>query len=294
MQIDGRLRRHGCRWSVLGMGLLWAAGVAAAGDSPFSFGADAFYVSDDNVSKSQFDADRREDASFTATANASYTKDLSFLSALTFTGALSNEEFKDFDGLSNTQISLTSDFRFQTRSGFTAPIYSVFVRVIEADFETDIRDGTTVEFGASATRRITDRISGTLGLTASRRRADGEVFDLERVRYFGNLDWRLSNTIAVYGTYSYIDGDVFSTATPTLPIINWADAIEPDNAFGGEANNKFVYRLDADTTIFRLGVNIGLGRNMSIDISADDLESEAGGPIGYELTAVSAGVLYRF
>lgn len=269
-------------------------GFAAAG-GPWSFRAETSIIHDNNIGKSQWEGDIEEDLFFSGSAQASYTKGFGFSQALTFTAEARVEQFEEFDGLSNTQVGGAADYRFQTRSGFTAPIYSLFIKAMQADFETDIRDSNIFDLGFSATRRLTSRITGTLGVTATQRDADqGEVFNLERTRYFGNLDWTLSRSVAVYGTYSFIDGDVFSTATPRLSIINWADAIEPDNAFGGIANNKAVYRLDAETRILRLGVNIGLGSKSAIDISVDQLESDAAGPIEYDLTSVAASFFYRF
>lgn len=295
--MNNDLRRPVIARQVLALGcciFISLPGFTAAG-GPWSFRAETSVIHDNNIGKSQWEGDIEEDLFFSGSAQASYTKGLGFSQALTFTAEARVEEFQDFDGLSNTQAGGMVDYRFQTRSGFTAPIYSVFFKAMQADFETDIRDSNTFDLGLSATRRLTSRITGTLGITATRRDADqSEVFDLERTRYFGNLDWTLSRSVAVYGTYSFIDGDVFSTATPRLSILNWAEAIEPDNAFGGVANNKFVYRLDAETQILRLGMNIGLSSKSAIDISVDRLNSDAVGPIEYELTSVAASFFYRF
>lgn len=291
-QQSRRLARYGLFTALClaGIGNVWSA---AAG--PFSFRAEASYITDDNVSKSQNSADIRKDVFFQGAAHASYTKAIGFSQALTVTGTAQVEEFEEYYGLSNTQVGITADYRFQTRSGFTAPIYSVFLRAMQADFETDVRDSNVYDLGFSATRRLTDKLTGTLGLTMTQRDAKyGEVFNLERMRYFGNIDWILSSRVAAYSTYSYIDGDVFSTATPTLPILNWADAIEPDNAFGGIANNQFVYRLDAKTQIIRLGVNVGINSKMAVDISVDSLTSDAAGPNEYETTSIAASIFYRF
>lgn len=285
----------GRRIAALGCCFFLSLPAFAAGGSPWSFRTETSIIYDNNIGKSQWEGDIEEDLFFSGSAQASYTKALGFSQALTFTAEARVEEFQDFDGLSNTQAGGTVDYRFQTRSGFTAPTYSIFLRAMQADFETDIRDSNTYDLGLSVTRRLTTRITGTLGMTATRRDADqGEVFNLERTRYFGNLDWMLSQRVAIYSTYSFIDGDVFSTATPTVPIINWAEAIEPDNAFGGVDNNKFVYRLDAETRILRLGINIALGHKSAIDISVDQLESDGAGPIEYDLTSVAASFFYRF
>ncbi len=272
----------------------YTTSAVAAGGGPISWGLETFVLSDDNIGRSELDADIQDDVSFNTVLTATHTSGVSFLSAISVTGTFQIEEFQDFDGLSNTKYGLVFDYRFQTRNGFTAPAYSLFLRVMELDFETDIRDSDLVQLGLNITRRITDRITGTTGLSATRRRADGEVFDLDRRRLFGNLDYRINRRWASYVTYSFIDGDVFSTASPSVRVISWAAAVEPDNAFGGIANDKFVYRLNAETQIFRFGVNHGLARNKSIDISADWLDSDAAGPNEYERFSLTASFLYRF
>ncbi|HEX5055264.1 MAG TPA: hypothetical protein VFX02_02080 [Gammaproteobacteria bacterium] len=273
----------------MGMGKAWAA---AGG--PWSTGYEATVMFDDNIGRSQHAADIEHDYLFMGAADASYTWGYSELMALTVQGQVQDEEYFDFEGLSNTRFGLTTDFRFQTHIGFTAASYSFFLRVMDTDSETDIRDATTMELGFRVTKRITDIITGTLGLVGSESRAEGEVFDLENTRYFGNIDYRITNRWSAYLTYNFIDGDVFSTATPTLPILNWADAIEPDNAFGGAANNKFVYRLKAKTTIWRLGANYGIDSKNAVDLSMDTLRSNAAGPNEYDRLTIAATFLHRF
>ena len=274
---------------ILGMGKSWAAS-----GGPWSYGFETSALFDDNIGRSQNAVDIEKDYLFSGSVDASYTWGFSELMALTVQGALQDEEYFDFEKLSNNRFSLITDFRFQTRMGFTAPSYSFFASVAEVDSETDIRDATTTELGFRVTKRLTDIITGTAGLTAIDSTAEGEVFDLDRTRYFGNIDYRITNRWSAYLTYNYIDGDVFSTATPTLPILNWADAIEPDNAFGGAANNKFAYRLDAKTTIWRLGGNYGIDSKNAIDMSVDMLHSDAAGPNEYDRVSAAATFLHRF
>jgi hypothetical protein len=261
---------------------------------PWGAGFETTVFTDDNIGRAQNDSDIQNDIALVGKVDANYTWELSPSKALTAASFVQLEEFTDYEGLSSTQYGGTLDYRFQTRAGFTAPVYSIFVGISEGDFETDIRDGTTIDFGFRITRRITDRITGTAGATLTDRSARGEVFDLERTRYFLNADYRINAHWSAYITYNYIDGDVFSSATPTLPILNWADAIEPDNAFGGLGNNKLAYRLDAVTTIWRYGVNIGLNHTNAIDISIDDLNSDAAGPNEYDRLSVAVAFLHRF
>ncbi|HEY3488462.1 MAG TPA: hypothetical protein VGL10_10385 [Gammaproteobacteria bacterium] len=275
----------------------------AAGGGPWSYGIEASVMLDDNVGRSQHAADIEKDTVLSGAGDISYTWGFSELTAFTVIGTGAIEEFSDFEGLSNTRLGVTGDFRFQTRIGFTAIQYSTFLRFEQLDSETDIRDADTIEFGFRATKRMTDIITGTAGLTISESEADGRVFDLERTRYFVNADYRINNRWSAYATLNYIDGDVFSTATPDLEILNAATdngrnvltpPIEPDNAFGGAANNKLVYRLDAKTTILRLGGNYGINQRNAIDFSVDILDSDAVGSIQYDRLSTAVTYLRRF
>jgi hypothetical protein len=263
-------------------------------EGPFDFGAQAFYTVDDNISRAQNDADIEKDGFYTVSGNAAYSTGFGRLTALIFSAVATVEEYSDFDGLSNTQLALKIDYRFQPSLRFGVWQWSIFAGARDIDSETDIRDGSLTEFGFTATKRLTDRITTTLGATASEREAEGDVFDVERTRYFGNIDWSFDRTWAAYLTYSYIDGDVFSTASPSVEIISWADAIEPDNAFGGLANNKFAYRLDAGTTVIRLGANFALGHSSSIDVSYDNVDTDAAGPNSYTINMFTLGYLHQF
>ena len=85
-----------------------------------------------------------------------------------------------------------------------------------------------------------------------------------------------------------------STAEPTLDIINVSDVIEPDDAFGGFATNRFVYRLDADTTTLTLGGNYALSNKSSVDLSLLYIDTEASGGFYYERYQYRASYLRRF
>ena len=79
-------------------------------------------------------------------------------------------------------------------------------------------------------------------------------------------------------------------------IINAADAIEPDDAFGGIAVNQFAYRLDAVSHVVTLGYNAAISRNLSLDLSLRYVDSEATEDpfIYYDRSIVRASLVGRF
>jgi len=128
---------------------------------------------------------------------------------------------------------------------------------------------------------IASTINSIVGLDYKKRESTSEVFDTVENRLFVNADLNLPSKALLYGTYNFISGDVVSGATPTLQFINWSDAIEPDDAFGGTAANQFVYRMDADTSVITLGYNQIMSRSISINLSYQLIDSEADGGVYY-------------
>jgi hypothetical protein len=120
------------------------------------------------------------------------------------------------------------------------------------------------------------------------------VFDTVDNRLFVNIDLNLSKANLLYGTYTFITGDFVSSGTPDIYIINAADAIEPDDAFGGVATNQFAYRLDGNTNVITLGYNRIMSRKISLDFSYRYVDSEAKGGITYDRTIVRFSLLGRF
>jgi hypothetical protein len=288
----------------------------ADGGSPWNIGVDVSVLSDDNVTRAYAPGHIREDKATRIKLGARYDLDFSINRALIFTGHLSDESYQDFDGFSSSQAGLGVEYRFRSRNGFGAPVYSFFVDHTRADYETDIRDGDTLEYGLRLSRQYTDRIALVFGAGRSERTADGEVFDLEQTRYFAQLDYRVPNRFQTYLAYYYISGDVYSIA-PVAPDdygggAGFYAATERDPAFTG-LNPWWAYRLDAQTDVLRLGFSISVNGNNSFDISVDDIGSGTsnpviadssgppvygygggGGGLTYDATIVAAGYFHRF
>jgi hypothetical protein len=91
-------------------------------------------------------------------------------------------------------------------------------------------------------------------------------------------------------------GDTVSGPSPTPGIINIADAIEPDDAFGGIEANQFTCRLKADTVVLTMGYNHIFTRDLSFDVSARFVDPEVidDSDITYQRTIIRASLLGRF
>jgi hypothetical protein len=245
----------------------------------WDFSADVSVLSDDNVTRAYAPGHIRKDTATRIKIDARYALDFSSNRALILTGHLADESYQDFDDISSTQAGLEAEYRFRTRAGFGAPVYSFYINHIQADYETDIRDGDTLEYGLRLSRQYTDRIALAFGAGQSERTADGRVFDLEQTRYYAQLDYRVPNGFQTYLAWYSISGDVYSIA-PVAPDAyggggDFYEATERDPAFiRNPLNPWWAYRLDARTDVLRLGLSISIDGANSFDISVDDIGAE--------------------
>jgi len=265
--------------------------------SVFRYSYDLAYIDDDNVRLAQEDEDIRSDQIVSAMVKAKGGKSLDSFSILNYGGSATYNKFRTFETLDNYEIEANVRYRFALSSGFSSPIYSLGAKIGGREFvDSEMRDATFVVLSADLNKWITDTINMTTGVGLNTQESKSEVFDTSDARIFVNFDTNFSKTDLVYTTLTYITGDTVSSATPSLGIINVAAAIEPDDAFGGIDANQFAYRLDANTAVLTLGYNRVFTRDLSFDLSARFVESEAkdDGDIYYDRTIIRASLLGRF
>ena len=262
----------------------------------FRYSYELAAIHDDNVRLARDDVDIREDNILSATLKANGGSSLDDFTLLNYGGSVTYNKFETYDTLDNVEFEINARYRFALTSGFTAPIYSLRARVGGVEYDSEMRDSTLYSVSAEMNKWLTTTINMTAGIGYNGRDSVSEVFDLEEVRAFVNLDTNFTRTDLVYTTLTIISGDTVSSATPTIDIINVSDAIEPDDAFGGVDANQFAYRIDSNTAVITLGYNRIMTQTMSLDLSVRYVESEArdDDDIYYERTIFRASLLGRF
>lgn len=257
---------------------------------------DVAFVNDDNIRRSRWAEDIREDNILDLSFNARGSLKLSRYSNLSVGAQLGAEKYSTFDLLDNFRYALKLKYSFAFASGFLSPVYAIKLDIGGIQSESDIRTSDTASIGLEMNKWLSDAVILTLGYKYKQSEASTRVFDTEENQLFVNLDLELSNRNVIYMTYHYISGDIVSSATPRLSIINIAEVIEPDDAFGGLTTNQFAYRLDADSQLFTVGFNSALTRSLSYDLSVRFIDSEAtqNADIFYERLIIRAGLLGRF
>ena len=248
---------------------------ANADRSSLTFDGEITAAHDDNVNRASNDDEIRKDSFFGGAFNARYSQRLSRTSGLLYSLKTRANVFSEFDGLNETTVA--GDIKYSIRPGrsFTSSSYSVSVFAMERFSSSIIRDSTTFGVTAQLMKPLTDAMTMIIGLGYSDEEAEGDVFDLERARFFINLDTLITRKWTVFATYVLVDGDVVSTSSPSPGIGGIADAIEPDDAFGGIASNQFAYRIDALSHLLTLGINRQINHSSSIDFSVRYLNSTA-------------------
>ena len=262
----------------------------------FRYSYDIALVDDDNVRLAQDEDDIRGDRILSATVKAQAGKSLDSFSIFNYGASATYNKFDTFDTLDNFEFDFNARYRFALASGFTAPIYSLRAKIGGREYDTEMRDATFVNLSADFNKWLTTTINMTTGIVFNAQESKSEVFDTRDARVFVNLDTNFTKTDLLYTTVSFITGDTVSSSTPSLGIINAADAIEPDDAFGGVEANQFAYRIDADTWVYTVGYNRILTRDLSFDISARYVDSEANydPDIAYDRTIFRVSLLGRF
>ncbi|MFT7675160.1 MAG: FimV-like protein [Gammaproteobacteria bacterium] len=260
----------------------------------FNYSYDFSSAYDDNIRKAQSSGDIREDVITSFALKARGGMPIDSFTLFNYGGEISYDLFNDFDTLNSLNYNINARYRFALSSGFTSPIYTFSAKLGGIESDQEMRDSSLVSVAFNVNKWITNTINMTTGVEIRTHDSKSEVFDLSEGRFFLNLDLNLNKTDLVYTTYTFISGDTVSSASPRLAIINAADAIEPDDAFGGITTNQFAYRLDADTQVLTFGYNKIMSRTISIDLSARLVDTEAADGIGYERTILRASLLGRF
>ena len=166
-----------------------------------------------------------------------------------------------------------------------APTLGFVVDAGRDQFRSDLRKNDHYSAGVTLRQPLTDRIGLYAALKDNVSRSDNAVFDLHDDALQLNVDYQLSAGSAWYLNFEYRDGDIVSTSQPALAYRNVASAWINDDAFGGSQPLRD-YRLKGKTALARLGYNLALKGNSSIDISWRYARSVSNLAPGYGASAI--------
>jgi len=162
------------------------------------------------------------------------------------------------------------------------------------DSSTNIRDSGTVGVSASLSYQPLQFLDFTFGLRHDERFAESEVFDTSKTQLFTSAFIGLAPQLSLTADAQLVFGNEVSTATPTVDIVDQADAIVPDSAFGGFDERRFAYLLDATSVLGSFGASYIFGSNILADAKLTGVFTDAGGGIDYSRLLLSFGLTYNF
>lgn len=226
---------------------------------PAISGFDLKYINDSNPAKAQFDRDIEQTGSFQARVTGSLLSTLlvqrsDLLSGLSFNGSASYELNADIEELGESRYRLSIDWFREYTTASLAPFYRLSLGAGYLDAESAIRDSAIVDVLASVNLQPTDFFDSTLGLRYEVREAETEVFDTAKATVFLTANFSPIERLILRTGVRFVTGNEVSTATPTVSIVNTANVIEPDDAFGGREAERFAYLLDADSLLLEVGI----------------------------------------
>jgi hypothetical protein len=219
-----------------------------------------------------------------------YTLRLGLHNALQLRGALDGEQDLDLDELSYARAALRLRYLVKPGEGFYVPTFAIWGGAAGRDYGSAIRDSFDYRGGAYVSEPLTTAIQVRIEGAYARRDSASRVFDLSERSVAASLDWAPASWLTLYGELRVADGDIAVTAegggiapkTEHLYLASYADAIEPDDAFGDEWN---AFRVPARTRIASFGVNVPVGGTFAVDFVVQQVRSKAdiaGAPaIGY-------------
>lgn len=278
---------------------------AHAAGTPWQFDIKGSAGYNNNLGRAERDRDIVEDFFATITADAAYKIDLGAGQQLTLRGFLETEQWDKVRDISRLTAGGQLLFDWQPTAGPTAPSFQFNASAQGDEYAHDQRDSNVFITQLLATKPFNDRFSATIGVEYGKRDSSGRVWDLNHVRGFLSGAYAFNPGWSAHGTYSYIDGDIWSTAQTTLcdgstatgifGLISASDALEPDDAFNEAFCGSWTaYRLPATANTFELGVSKEIGQTMVVDFSAQTIDVDARGNNEYDIQVYRISLSKRF
>lgn len=254
-------------------------------------GVDLKFINDSNPAKAEFDRDIEQSSSFlgrlTGNLLAVPLQDSDTVrSGFSINGSASYEHNIDIEGLGESRYRMGADWFRENRKSSGTPFMRLGVGASYIDSVSERRDGVMIDASASINFQPTSFFDTTLGVQLASTDAQTEVFDTTKATLFATANFSPSPKLVLRAGLRFVTGNEVSTATPTLSIVNNAEFIEPDEAFGGAEAQRFAYLIDADSAIVEAGLGYGISGTVTANLLYRYVSTEADGDISYDRSLV--------
>jgi hypothetical protein len=202
---------------------------------------------------------------------------------------LDTQAFPKYEKLDSAKGSLLLRYLLRPGQGFYAPTIALGGSAAWWEFNSRLRDSAEYRASAFVLEQITTRIAARLTGALDWRESRGEVFDL-RTRSLGvDVDWTLTNRLAVYAGFQRRWGQ-FVTTRPAAASYAPGTVYADDDAFPGED----ALRLDGAADITTGGLNFAFANWLSLDVQGTFVETGANTGLHYRRAQSVASLLARF
>jgi hypothetical protein len=304
---DGRAMAQRWRWrsrgicphaaAVAALALL-IPGPAAVADTARQLDATLALEYDDNVTFGGRSRDQLDDTAGQIRLAYRQLHEIDPDRAWGFSAAIDTRQYVEYTDLGQVHIEVGPIWRQRLGRGFFAPLLELSLTSARIEARSDLRTGSRWAAAGIIQRRMTDSITARAGLHHSQRRApDSDAFDQDRTGLFVQTDYQLRAHRTLYATLAWQTGDVAVTtdlgygAYPSYG--GWADG-DADDAFGGEAEDRFAFGVEADLASLGIGYNHGFDRMSAIDTSIRATRGSMSGGPDYDRIELRIAYLLHF
>ncbi|MGD8935882.1 MAG: hypothetical protein PVF07_05340 [Thiogranum sp.] len=293
------------RLTLVWLGVLLGSGAAFAAERPWSLDLEAAAGKNTNIGNAEHHRDTVSDKFGVLTGGANYRWDFG-PQAVTVRAFAEGEYVNKVEDLSRATAGGKVGYQRQLGSLPTSPTFAASVTAQIDDYKVKQRDSTVVTTRVSIAKPIGARASLSVGGEYFYRDSKGSVWDLSHWRGFLGGDVNVWQGWTTYATYSFIKGDVASTAQTRLSdgsvpdsifgLLQASKALEPDDAFNNQFSNSqwTAYRLSATSNAARVGIKKEFANDFTLDISAFSVWVNAKADNKYDTQIYRASLQKRF
>ena len=266
-----------------------------------SFGdVDVGIVSDDNLTRSDYDPDKKSGSSIELFVDYGKFYNLEnnwSATALIFAQYSDNN---DFSKLSTLSYGLSGSFRKKLALGAYSSSLQASVTFTVNDVDDDKRANNTLDLDFSWSKRLDDIWELSAGISLDDTSADNSVFDVSGTTLFVSADYTINEALLLTFGISQRSGDIISVTNPTtnpneaiwnyLSLASGGNNIS-DTVFGAGLT---AYRLDAKTQIFKVALSYAMNDDSSINAVYEYQDSSLDYGINYENNIFRVNYIYSF
>ncbi|MDH3768909.1 MAG: hypothetical protein OES99_10715, partial [Gammaproteobacteria bacterium] len=186
--------------------------IAAEAEAEWFFDVEVSGGYNDNAGRAERERDIVDDKTLLGGLGVAFNQEFSTEKAITLRAFAEIEDFRNVSDLSRDTYGAQFIYRWQNALGFSAPFYQFNTSVRINEYDVRQRDSIAFTSQLVVSKRVSDRVLVSSGFEYKREESDGIVFDQKQARLFINADYTPAAQWALYGTYSFIHGDIWSTS----------------------------------------------------------------------------------